>query len=604
MPPENPQTDNPNHEIEHFIVGNDGQSFFNKENLPLDTLISSDQFKDYDTLLRYAYDSTDNTLYIQDGKDWYTKISDGGDAGWTMLNHAIRHIRHIHGTQPNLRYGEPPNTAIERRLSQFEDAWKEIVAYANREFDGDPVDIPVVEYVPEAPNSSKVRFSPTGGNMGKVAVNGPALFVNRANIGAFGQPDYEKLNHWLTHEYLRHYSEIAPDQFKEHIAGKDELYFAIWKGQETKIYKANERQANRIIDEEALRSEPSLAGYKGPLIIFSFCPKHAQITLHNSLHKNLEKFEQTNHMFQDLKRKIAKAKGVREGQIVVSHDTVASGPYTTKLSKQTVLWDFIQDVLAPKIGLEQIQDIAIIESPLTTDGSIKSFLVRSVEDEQQIPAERELRIRHGLKMSYPYIAVESRIKSVGMKYHEILREYAKVYPQLQNIHLIQHAFDESPDSKPRHVTADESQMIHLSMRYMLEMGLDNKAVLDFFAPRTDLRQRAIYAKTLDEENEKFSEQKTKRHMINSIPKDLRKLASIDLGINDWYWITLQEGINDAQHVNNQQSPSPGGQFNLKEKKNPMILQGPKTTEGLLNKKHDAELGYMKSTEQLLRESQI
>jgi len=610
MPQKNEQneTDPTSHEIQYFIAGNDGQVFVNSEKLPLDTLLNFDQFKGVEALLRFAFDPKDNVIYIQDGREWHSRVKGGDDEAWEMLNHALRHIRTEFNVQPKMKFGEPINTAEKRKMSQFPIAWNAITKYIEKEFGADPKDITVVEYVPSEPTPDRVKFMPDGGKAGNEKIDEPAIFINR-NIGMYSQPDYERVNHLLMHEYLKNYSKINPKGFNTHYDGDEEFYFAIWKDNGTKLFKASREQQLRMYNEESLRKEPAFKNYKGPIVMVSYHPESKQLVVHDNYKDNLEKYERTRQMFADIKRRLAKKKGLNETAIVLANDDVSTKPNLTKMSKFDVLWDLINEFFAPEAGVHA-QDIPVLMLPLTTNGKIKSLLVESLSDEESIPVARQFRIKHGVQIQYPYIALDSRVRSAGMIYHLLLREYAKHESGLQHLAMLEYIFSDDYDDNAKfleYATDPESSKQNVdAMEYMLRMGMPTKWILDFFSPRKNLIQRAVYMNALELAMKNYEEDQIKRAPL----PPLSKKASIDSGINDWYWIGLQESLNETQHTNDIQSEVPGGQaeikpFNLRSKKpQPTFAQGPKNTEGLLHWQHDKEFNYMKTTEQLLRESRI
>lgn len=598
MPQENLQKTSPN-SPDFFIAGPDGQVFYNSQKLPLETLFTMEKFKEHKTLLRFAFDSRNDTLYIEDGRLWHHLIGDGDEKAWKILNVALRFLREHFHSQPRIRYGEPPGDAQVRSLSQYGLAWERLGYYLRKEFHTKPVDVTVVEYVPDGPTDEKVTFNPVGGVIGGKTMEGPTFFVNK-NMGNFGQPDYEKVNTLLFDQYLSGFEDIHPAEWKDHSESEDELYFAIWRNGKTQIFRAKPDQRHRIIDEDALRAEPSLKGYKGPVILFSYTPDGNEIALHNEHRKDLDGSEVTRQMLRDIRSRMAKTKAITS--LYLAHNDMQAKPFATKLSKETLIWDVISDILAPKAGIEP-QDIAVIESPLTKDGSIKSMLIQDHLDEMKIPLVLALRAKHGTRASFPYIAIESRLRNKGMKYHELLKQYAAFNHALQSIPLIQYNFTDQKDLPFRDYAHQSEEFNAEIMLYMLQLGLDSKSILDFFCSREDLLRRSFFYQVLDKAKKLYDEEKQESRV--AIMTGRLKTASVDVGINDWAFYTLQEDYNRTQHQNNKQDPNPGRPFNLREKKKaPQFSTSPKTTEGLLNNQHDPELGYMKSTEQLLRESQI
>lgn len=610
MPQENDAQTNPQTcpEVRHFIAMSDGGVFENNENLPLQTILGMPQFENSDALLRFAFVPEFSAIYVQDGKEWHDRIQSGEEEAWSLFNVAARHVREKFKAQPKLHFGEPPGHADNRNLSQYGHAWEKIKEYFNHEFQMDPTDITVVEYVPDHPSAERVSFKPDGGKAGNLTVAGPALFINK-DMGRFGQPNYQRINDLIADEYLKNFKNIHPDEWDNHLDRDYELYFAIWSEEDskTKIFKANKRQRNRLLNEDALRSEPSLKGYRGPLVLFSFVPRFNQLVIQNSHLKGLNRYQTTRQMIRDIRRKMAKTKNIAEAAIIISHDESVGQPFVTKLSKQGALWDFIRFNLGPEMA-SQPKDIAIIEAPLSRSGDVNAMLVVDRSDEEKLDAERDLRFTHKIHVAYPYIAVDSRLKNIGLKYHEILKAYSKFMPEIGDLPLIEHNFmtqehdDHSNGVFMAHMkNPKEQKEASEAIGYMLEMGMGPKAILDFFAPRSNLIRREFFSTMVKQALEQYQQMKGQRREMQKIAKT----ASLDIGINDWYHIGLQESLNEAQHTENQTDAPTAKPFNLRDmKKQPQYSQGPKSTEGLLAKQHDRELSYMKTMEQLLKESRI
>ena len=188
----------------------------------------------------------------------------------------------------------------------------------------------------------------------------------------------------------------------------------------------------------------------------------------------------------------------------------------------------------------------------------------------------------------------------------MLRQYAVSSPEIQILPAIEHVLDN--EEVPEYLD-DQKERGKVSdfMLYMLETGMSNKEILDFFSRRDNAVRRAAYMDVLKDAYGKYSAERKQRR--SGTEKLAAKTATVDIGINDWYHFGLQESLNQAQHTNNKQeepaSVQPGQRpYNFRsKKKQPQPPQGPRSVEGLLGNKHDQELGYMKTTEQLLRESQ-
>lgn len=586
----NPQTIS--HDVRWFLADEDGGIFLNTQKLPLETLLESDQFKDSSDLLRFVYDVTANAIHLQDARLWHGPISSGDEKAWKILNSALWFIRGKFGARPELRYGSPSGLVATRELHQFELAWNNIRDYIRGELGVEAKSIPVIEYAAKQ-DMPAMTFS-NGVKIGDMDVNVPVFIVN-TNADPYGDIDYEKVNQMLTQEYLNNINKLHADVWEPHASGERNLYFAIWQSG-TRVFKASEAQRGRLIDEDSLREEPSLKGYRGPIVLFSYHHGSKRLVVHDTTPDSMSKSNFLKDMLKDVVRKIAKKSTVAESAITMSHDDVSSKPFLTKMSRQVILWDFIQEELSSGAGFEP-EDIQIVESPLTKDGSINSMVIRNPDDERKLPLLMALRARHKVQASYPFIAVESRLASNGMKMHSILKEYAKIYQALQSLPLIQANFQDASniDEFSFLHRDDEKERLISFMGYMLEMGMTQKSIIDFFAPRRRPVARAEFRKLLSEAWRETAANKAERRPATT------KLASLDLGVNDWYHIGLQEALNQSQHSNDK--PPTVEPFNLKRKKD-QFSTGPLSMNGLLSKQHDRELSYMKSTEQLLRESQI
>ena len=116
------------------------------------------------------------------------------------------------------------------------------------------------------------------------------------------------------------------------------------------------------------------------------------------------------------------------------------------------------------------------------------------------------------------------------------------------------------------------------------MGLSKKEILDFFATEFHLFKRAEYRKVYEEVLDEMDDRK------------LRKVtASMGKGIQiNEHYVMIQDYINQSQHVKPQK-------LNPEPKKKHIA---PRSYQQLLSMKHDREMSYMKTMEQLLRESTL
>lgn len=640
MPQENAQEQNPTispDEVQYFVIGPDNEVYLNRENLPADAIQKFKRFSEAAGWMpfRFAYDPRTRAFFVQDDQ-WKDGIDSGDHSTWELANKAMQYVAEaygIHTSEMRWRYGEPPNTAELRKLSQYGIAWAYIREYIHKEFGAEPLDLPIVEFVPgheEEVPEQPAWFSPSGGTRADVSVSEPAIFINRKST----ETDYGHINQMLILIYLQNFEEItksAPDfqkkmemvgKWMEHMnSGSYEQYFAIIGQGGTQVFKANNQQKNRIMDEESLRNDPSLKGYKGPLILFSYLPVRNQLIFQNFHPEDMKKYPAYNQMLEDIKRKVTKAKGLTEDKLVLTYDDTMNSPFVTTISKYTMLWDYISKVLAPRAGI-QPQDITVVEAPLSQSGSTRAMFVRDSEEEaEKLPEERNHRISYGITVPYPFIGVESRIRNLGEKYHALLHEYAHYVQKLKELPHIAYSFQGSiSDAKSEeernrrfieYINNPLEQDAHLNqMVYMLRMGMQPREVLDFLAPKTSLLHRAEYRKILDQAMSIFQKEVGERQQFQEQQQPNQRTASLwqkTPGVNDWWYIGSLEQLTDTAHQNDKQDEVSTVQqepYNLRKSKQPMVAQGPRSTEGLLEKKRDPEMGYMKSVEQLLRESQI
>lgn len=635
MPQENSpeQTDShdePETVVRYFIATGDGEVYENKQNLPLESLKKMKTFQGASGLFRFAYDPRNNTFYAQD-EAWRKLVSSGDKHAWDLLNRAAKHVSEEFGARnPKSRWGDPPNSAVARRISQYGVAWNYIKNYIHKEFGTDPVDVMVVEFAPDMASKEEraVWFSQSGGKVGDISTNEPTIFVNRKKYMLDdGDIDFGVINQILMVSYLKHVKEIAdtsPDQDKyEKVLGQwqsrlsgtggYELYFAIWNNGQTQIHRTNDLQRQRLLDENSLRKEPSMKGYPrtSPVIMFSFLPGQNQIIFQNQHPRDMERYPLYKQMLDDIKRTMSSIKQVPKDDLLTTYDPSANSPFVSKMSDYKIVWDYVTDVLAPKYHFSPT-DISVIEMPLSDEGDKIAAFVRSPQEEmQESPKAQQYKISHGISVPYPFILLENRIANLGLKYHALLHEYQHFVQAIQNVEFVPYSYDmsQSPSSSEEkqkrfieYINNPLEQDAHLKqMIYMLEMGMAPKSVLDFFMPGQDMIARAEYGKILDKAVEAYDEE---RHAART---GMEKTAGLELGINDWWHFGLQEQLNQSQHVNDITGPyRPSAKpYNLKKKRQePQIAKGPRTLEGLLATKHDTELNSMKSMEQLLREGQI
>ena len=661
-----------------FFVGPDNEIYKNRENYPAETLASLSRFRGNPDWVpfRFAFDSVSKKVYVQDDS-WKGLINDHDESAWALLNAVSEFVREGFelDEELGLGYGEPPDTAQLRKLSQYGIAWRYISQYISSEFETNAIDVPVVEYSPAEPEGvavpagakpareKPVTFSKDGTQQGEVSVKGPVLLVNLklARLPKLkGEPfggddlDYGRINQSLIMEYLTNLTSISPVQngpdtpidhgarWRKHMEeGGYELYFAIWGEDGPQVYKTNKEQKQRIQDERARQGEATTQGYEGPILFFAYIPVRNQIILQNRHPGDMSPMEKK--MLVAIKEVMAANKGAKEEDLSIGFDNSDKSPFVTTISRYTMLWDYITEVLAPYVKFEP-QDIPVIEMPISQNGgTIAAYSSNEKEEEDRVPGSEQFRLTRGINIPYPFILVDPRIRNLGEKYYAMLHEYVHHSQALRNSPLIHYSYkgsmNDAKDQEERtrrfveYINNPNESEAHLNqMVYMLHMGIPANQVIDMFMPasavKSDPKQfiiaRAEYRKLLDKaieiyerDMEELGKQRSKRKSPKDVgkpPKDVEaqasgrqtKQAALDISVNDWWYVGLQENINRSRHTNTKQDPQLSGQgtkpYNLREKrgKPAQVL----SMEGMLSRKHDAELSSEKHTEQLLRESVI
>lgn len=629
--------------VQYLIAAEDGKVYLNKLNLPLESLKKMQRFQSIGALLRFAFDPRNKTFYIQD-PGWLKLYQEGDRGVAALVNRAAQYLQEMYGVRTlNQQWGEPPNSAILRKLSDYGVAWRQVMNFMQKEFKTDPVDVPVIEYIPEKNNQENddITFSPDGADIGGVSTKEPCLVLNRNAYMSEGQPDYGVINQDLTNAYFQLLEQItdtaaSPEQKARirsewtndllHKKGGYDVYFAVWTDKGTQILKTNDAQRNRVVNEATLRAEPGMKGYpKGyPLIIFSSVPGTPQLIFQNHHPQDLLQYPVYKQMLDDIKRIMSKDKSVAEDKLVLGYDSSSASPFITKMSNYKVLWDYITNFLAPRYKFEP-QDIPVVEAPLSKDGMMKAVFLTSPTDEKtKAPLELEHRVSNGIVVPYPFIAVENRLPNLGMKYHALLHEYQHFVQQIQGIPFIGYSFQggmnvgdlqERQKRFIEYINNPLEQDAHLKqMIYMLEMGMTPGHIMDFFGANDSILAKANYGRLLEKAEKIYDDERQKARSVVHPPNPTQRTAgtsgtsesTLDLGINDWWYFGNLEALVSGVHQNDKQNPDvvPKVQkpYNLKDKKK--APEGPRATEGLLTPQHDDDLKYMKSVEQLLRENRI
>jgi hypothetical protein len=638
--------------IQFFVVGPDDLVYENRDNLSTETISKFKRFESFKdrswTPLRFAFDPNKNAIYIQD-PIWFSLLESKDEYAGNIVNRALEFIYEKFPDAEGSAHwtsGEPPDTAIQHSLSQYGLAWQDISKYVASEFQAGAPDLPVVEYTlgqNEQPPAQQVTFNPNGATKGDVSVSGPCFLVLKNE-----RMDYGIINTLLTRLYLTNLPIIVKNVDKsQHMGlvtnyfldnvnrGGYERYFAFWTRNGTAIRRVHPMQSfadpsekwspqNRLTNESEIRNYRDLAGYSGPIVMFAYLPVKNQVIFQNYHPEDMAHYELLSKMKEDIVSVVSSVKKVPPEKLTLSHDDSEVSPYITMISNVAPVWTMIKDILAPQAGIEP-HDIQVVFMPISQNGStVAAFVQNAQEEDVKTPESKNFRVSHGISVDYPFIAVDPR-NPLGTQQYALIHEYKHFEQKLANVlpkkpYSFEGSVDDARDADEKerrfieYINTPSERGAHIQqMVFMLYMNMSEKAVLDAFAPNTMPLARAQYRKLFDEAKRIFDQQiAEKRHFRRQQPQPpqqpTQRTAAISYpGGNDFWFIGSLEDQMEGLHQNNipsDEAPvNETGTYNLRRQKQRKALV-PKTMEEMLSDKHDPELGYMKTTEQLLRESQI
>ena len=541
----------------YFYALPDGNLFENPEILPLDVLSS----RHGSTPFRFAFCPEEETLHIQD-ESFRKRMASGEKEAWALLNQALSFLESKHGARFLKRaFGDPSSSSTWRKLSQYARAWEDIKSFAQEELGSEPKDIDVLEYVP---NKEKpldiVGFDTSGQFVGK-----PALFINRyahkawKEIGEVKEDvDYDFLNDMLYSFCMTNSSILGLPK-----KSPNEEFFACRVQDKPRIFK-NPKGSN----EDSIRDKLSLPMTE-VIVFFSFDPKVGRVTLHNMPHSFLGKRDKD--LLAEIETKTARSTGASQGDLTLAFDPTLRRPFLSKLSRWRALWGILGGT-----G----KDLPVLETTLDTNplGPEAATLISSPEEEEQkVPGMGRFRMIRGLQVEYPFIAVCNR-KGRGLAMRDILKtvcpEKRDPLDLLLGIKFLRESRKDTTRTRIKELA-----------EYLEGMGLSQSDTLDFLAGPNLLKRAEI------------------RRIVKERPQEKTASKKADLGpglgINDWWHIGLQEGLNESQHTQNKPKKDSPIPFNLKQQRSKA-----QTYEVLLQEKRDKNRNYLKPAEQLLRESRI
>lgn len=553
----------------------------NPENLPQSVLakLSGDE---HSPVFRFAFIQAQNKVHVQD-QSFRALLGEGDQGAWKLANEALAFLESKFQARFLERaYGDVPGSSNRRMFSQYRKAWAMVARYLHAEFGISPMDVHVCEYCPlPGHEAERVTLSPKGGPCAGGTVNGPLLYVNRYMGRDNGSADFSMVNREVADFYLQNVVAIMalaggnfePKAKRNLDALGYELMFAIKDKQgRTRVARARQRDRNRLYDEAALRDSEGLKGYSGPLLLFHYEARDGRIVVVNGM--PAESGNDVMGMLRDVVKKVSQATHEPEESLSVTFESGMSSPFASKLSRYPVLWE----VLAPA------KDVQVVEMPVPIEGGIAATIKSPDEEEAIAPSSQRLRAVNGLAVDYPFILVDGRSTRLGMKLRAMLGAYAG----LSGMAVKEPSLEDMRDMGVRASLAKR-------VSFMLSMGLDRRDVVDFFAEPMDFPRRAEMWAIASEVAESRAKD---AHGARVSRRAAMKLASMGpgLGINDWWYIGLQESLNEAQHEGDKPKTEP---FNLKKR---LRSKEPMPFEAMLRGKHDDQGSSQKPLNQLLDES--
>lgn len=516
-------------------------------------------------------------IFIQD-ESFRRRLKDGDKDAWSFLNFALENLSKTKGARFLDRvYGDPIDSGVQRKMSDYKDAWEYLDHAMMEEFGLHPFDITVYEYVPseDQRNDTVKRIED------ETRCIGVNRYVNRV-LGTGPDVDIDAISGELEMFYLenlRWVCDVAKGNpqaawlLKQIDSASDKHMFAMLHEGRPRIFKAKKEADGTLGTEADIRA--SLKGYDGPIIIFSFDRVKNVLYVRNHPLGRLYEDPSTKEMIETIRRDAAKVAGVPPHRTALAFDPSLMEASLFEMSRYAAPWSLVRR------HFDQPRDVEVLCAPLRSHAGGAGAVIRGeLDEDMKCPRLKLFRAARGLAPSYPYILVDSR-EPRGAQARVMLDCYFTLASG--------HERDDAPAPLSEFVMMARDKharnAIKCDMEHLLNLGLGKKDLLDFFAPDRDLARRAEYRQIAEE-------------LIDSLSKSKVVVAGLG-GINDWFYAT-QEKINESRHVNDQgrRTVEP---FNLQKKKK---APSPRSYEQLLMTQHDKDLSAEKTTEQLLRESLI
>jgi len=534
----------------HYVFTPDGSAFENPEMLPLDGLPHGP------SALRVVLDDDARRIWIQD-ESARKALGEGAKEAWELLNKALLGIDQRHDLRfLDRSYGDPEGMNVRRRLSRYP-SWSRLVRFMGEEFNSVPVDVSVVEHC-----------DPSKPDMAFIPGDDPVILANRnAFLCPGGDQSFNAMSDALFRYYLRNLREIMtafPAEWErfgpryDRWRGKtlQEAFFAVKSSDGVRLFRMPMDEGGAPTGQEEIEKSVGDA----PYVIFVHEPDSRNVALLNMLPAHADE-----ELLRGLIERVAKSSKLSPQEMVLTFDPALSKPFVTRLSSYVIARDVLDE--AKWIG----QDIRVVEAPVDVVGDA-TVIPSPEEEDNRAPTSKRYRAVNGIDVRYPFLLVDSRIRSKGKKLRAILDALCPSHDPLSKL-------DE--EQFTRLARGPLREAIRARVDYLSEMGLDNRSVLDLMTG-ADLVRRAEIRE------------------IMGAPRiaTAAKVADFgpELGINDWWHLGLQETLNRAQHKDETPKKRP---YNLKR-----VRALPATIEEMLRFRHDKEMTAQKITEELLRESQI
>jgi hypothetical protein len=433
--------------------------------------------------------------------------------------------------------------------------------------------------------------------------------------------------------------------------GKTPVYPYATKTNETISEDEARRDLSRKIAENLQKQgKPIPEGqlYTAPVVVFSYLPYRKQIVW-QSVDPSMVSDEITSKMCDGARKQIQAWYGIDSNEVNESYDPSSHLPNLAKISHYHVAWQYITDIMAPRYGfIPEEYDIEVLECPKPVGDAIAAYFSSPQEEEDRGSNVREMRISFGITVKFPFIAQNSLNKDYGLSLNALIHEYEHY---INDVFLKKKERVPFKDFNDRNVSDEErarrffsyiaSQKEHDAhveqMVYMLHMGMTDRDIIDTFAPMHLMAWRAEYRLILGEAKKIFEKDREKKKIPKQYvspkpampekpeedivrakePQESQvqqeknpaadveatgtkpiKLSELDIGVNNWFWEGLQEVINRPRHVNIKPEQGQDDTFNLSK------LRHQPHIEKALDDDRDKDSGFLKSLEQLLRESQL